>query len=720
MATPSLLELAADGSTLALRYSEALSSILPSASRFLVVVNGVRRTITGSATLSADGTTIRLTLSAPLLASDSVSVSYVNVNGLDRTGFGDIRSATTSDKAAFFRNSSATNLTGAPLTLTIGSEKSALKAGETALLTFSFSRNPGASFISNDIVVSGGSLSGFVGSGTTYTAIFTPTNNSETTATISVASDQWNDIFGNAGTAASASPLTIDTKNPTLTLDILDLTLNDADNSSAVSFTFSENVSGFDSSDITVSGGILSAFSGSGSSYTATFTANDGLEANGSLTVVAGSYTDLAGNAGGGDSDTVAIDTKNPTLTLDILDLTLNDADNSSAVSFTFSENVSGFDSSDITVSGGVLSAFSGSGSSYTATFTANDGLEATGSLTVVTGSYTDLAGNSGGGDSDTVAIDTKNPTVSISLATQPLTGQTPSTTVNFNFSETVNGFTASDISVSGGTLSGFSGSGSSYSATYTAINFQSATGTISVGNDYFDAVNNQGVANSSNVSFTVGGGPDPNDQTNGGAAVVGTGTGGADTIIGSTGNNTINAGAGNDTVFGGSGNDNISGEAGLDTLYGGSDNDTITGGPGNDIIYGGSGADTIDGVGADDTIAGGFGNDTLTGGNGTDRFYFFSIYDQQDTITDFVAGGGDNANVIVFDTVGPSAFTSLGSGLATTYSTASANGFFTYSGNILSYDADGSAGTTFAPIPIVTLTGTPTLNNARVLFQDI
>jgi hypothetical protein len=318
MATPSLLELAADGSTLALRYSEALSSILPSASRFLVVVNGVRRTITGSATLSADGTTIRLTLSAPLLASDSVSVSYVNVNGLDRTGFGDIRSATTSDKAAFFRNSSATNLTGTPLTLTNGSDKSALKAGETALLTFSFSRNPGTSFISNDIVVSGGSLNGFVGSGTTYTAIFTPTNNSETTATISVASGQWNDIFGNAGTAASASPLTIDTKNPTLTLNILDPALNDTDNSSAVSFTFSESVSGFDSSDVTVSGGVLSAFSGSGSSYTATFTANDGLEATGSLTVVAGSYTDLAGNAGGGDSDTVAIDTKNPTVSISL------------------------------------------------------------------------------------------------------------------------------------------------------------------------------------------------------------------------------------------------------------------------------------------------------------------------------------------------------------------------------------------------------------------
>jgi Ca2+-binding RTX toxin-like protein len=276
---------------------------------------------------------------------------------------------------------------------------------------------------------------------------------------------------------------------------------------------------------------------------------------------------------------------------------------------------------------------------------------------------------------------------------------------------------------VSGGILSGFSGSGSAYSATYTAINFQSATGTISVSNNYFDAVNNQGIANSSNVSFTVGGGSDPRDNDNNalGASVVrtSTGNGGDETINGTPGADTINGNSGDDLIYGGGGVDTLGGDAGSDTLYGGSGNDSLTGGPAADIIYGGSGNDIINGIAANDIIAGGFGADTLTGGNGDDTFYFFSIYDQQDTITDFI-GNGDTANVIVFDTVGPSAFTSLGSPGAINYSNAIANGFLTYNADVLSYDADGSAGTTFTPLPIVTLTGTPTLNNTRVLFQNL
>ena len=43
---------------------------------------------------------------------------------------------------------------------------------------------------------------------------------------------------------------------------------------------------------------------------------------------------------------------------------------------------------------------------SYTAIFTANDGIDTTGSVTVGTG-YTDLVGNVGTSSGDTVVIDT-------------------------------------------------------------------------------------------------------------------------------------------------------------------------------------------------------------------------------------------------------------------------------------------------------------------------
>ena len=95
----------------------------------------------------------------------------------------------------------------------------------------------------------------------------------------------------------------------------------------------------------------------------------------------------------------------------------MNDADTVSNVTFEFSETVTGFTESDVTVVGGVLSAFTAvDGDSFTATFTATDGVETTGSVTVGTG-YTDTAGNTGTGGSDTVTIDTLNPSVTVNIA---------------------------------------------------------------------------------------------------------------------------------------------------------------------------------------------------------------------------------------------------------------------------------------------------------------
>jgi len=80
----------------------------------------------------------------------------------------------------------------------------------------------------------------------------------------------------------------------------------------------------------------------------------------------------------------------------------MNDGDNSSFVTIEFSEAVSGFDVSDLSATNGTLSDFTQvDADSYTAVFTANDGIEATGSVSL-TGSYTDAAGNTGSGGSDT------------------------------------------------------------------------------------------------------------------------------------------------------------------------------------------------------------------------------------------------------------------------------------------------------------------------------
>ena len=83
MAVPSLLDLAVDGTIVALRFSEPLTAILPSINRFAVLVNGSRIYAVGPASLYADGTIIRFSLPSAVAAGASVAITYTSVNGAD-------------------------------------------------------------------------------------------------------------------------------------------------------------------------------------------------------------------------------------------------------------------------------------------------------------------------------------------------------------------------------------------------------------------------------------------------------------------------------------------------------------------------------------------------------------------------------------------------------------------------------------------------------------
>ena len=85
-------------------------------------------------------------------------------------------------------------------------------------------------------------------------------------------------------------------------------------------------------------------------------------------------------------------------------------------MTITFSEAVSGFTNADLAIANGTLTAVASSdgGITWTATFTATDDFDGTGSVTV-TGAYTDLVLNVGAtGAADTVDIDTTNPTATV------------------------------------------------------------------------------------------------------------------------------------------------------------------------------------------------------------------------------------------------------------------------------------------------------------------
>jgi hypothetical protein len=94
-------------------------------------------------------------------------------------------------------------------TLAISSDKSSLKAGETATITFTFSEDPGDSFAwdgtSGDVLVSGGTLSAISGTGTIRTATFTPSPDTNGgSASVTVAAGSYSDAAGNPGGAGTS------------------------------------------------------------------------------------------------------------------------------------------------------------------------------------------------------------------------------------------------------------------------------------------------------------------------------------------------------------------------------------------------------------------------------------------------------------------------------------------------------------------------------------
>ncbi|GEM_PF-1609977 len=100
-------------------------------------------------------------------------------------------------------------------TVAISSNVDTLKVGETAVVTFTFSEDPGATFTIADVAVAGGSLGAVSGSGLTRTAVFTPIAATDFgMASVTVAAGSYTDAAGNAGGAGASPQLTFDTLAP--------------------------------------------------------------------------------------------------------------------------------------------------------------------------------------------------------------------------------------------------------------------------------------------------------------------------------------------------------------------------------------------------------------------------------------------------------------------------------------------------------------------------
>ncbi|MCW8171025.1 hypothetical protein D8B22_18380 [Verminephrobacter aporrectodeae subsp. tuberculatae] len=401
-----------------------------------------------------------------------------------------------------------------PPTATITLADTALAAGETTTVTFTFSETV-TGFTRDDVVLS--DANGTLGepttsdNGRTWTATFTPTANVEDSSnTISVNLAGVSNTAGTAGSGqASSANYGIDTRRPTVVaITVADMHLGIGE-TTTVTFTFSEAVTDLVLNDLysLYANWRVLSFSDprpSGTSRTI-WTATVAPFANGdcNIGVDMRTVTDLAGNAGlertVTNASRVIVDLVRPTaastnpITLADTDLGLGET---TTVTFRFSEVISGFalDDIDLSQAHGTLSGLrstSGDGSSgdtWTALFTPTANTTSlTNTLGINLAGVSDIAGNAGQGSvrSGNYAVKTQGLSATIALADTALAaGET--TTVTFTFSETVTNFTRDDVVLSdaNGTLGEptTSDNGTTWAATFTpTANANAATNTIRV-----------------------------------------------------------------------------------------------------------------------------------------------------------------------------------------------------------------------------------------------
>ncbi len=313
-------------------------------------------------------------------------------------------------------------------------------------VTFS---EPVSGFVAGDVTVTNGTLQNFAGSGANYTFEVVPTANG--TVTINISAAVATDAAGNGNTSATFT-ITSDRTAPTVTLST---SATSPTNLAAIPFTatFSESVSGFDASDITVTNGTVQNFSGSGTTYT--FEVVPTTDGTVTVSVGAGVATDAAGN-GNSASNTVNL-TSDRTAPAVTLTTTANDPTSDNPIPFTatFDEDVTGFTSGDILVlNGGVINFTSVNDRTYTFEVVPT----ATGSVevTIPASVATDAAGNSNTASatvSRTFNGTVVTPTISTTASDPTNLAVIP---ITVTFSENVTGFTDADVSIINGTLSNF------------------------------------------------------------------------------------------------------------------------------------------------------------------------------------------------------------------------------------------------------------------------
>jgi Ca2+-binding RTX toxin-like protein len=290
-------------------------------------------------------------------------------------------------------------------------------------------------------------------------------------------------------------------------------------------------------------------------------------------------------------SATVAgLDATPPTMAIGTSDASLGFGETAS-ITFTLSEASTNFVFGDVTVSGGTLSSFSGSGTSYSATFTPAAGSTTNGVVSVGSGRFTDAASNANADGADanntvTMTVDTRAPTASEFSPVDEATGVAVGANIVVTFSEAIQRGTGSIV---------LKTSGGAVIATYNAAD--SANLVISGNTLTIDPSTDLATGIGYQLEFAAG-----NLQDLAGNPYAGTASYNFTTIgvigglIGGNGDDQLQGAAGNDTFNTGLGNDRVNAGDGMDTVilpmfpnvYSLSENlaGHVTGSYGTNVIY--------------------------------------------------------------------------------------------------------------------------------------
>ncbi|MCW8167244.1 hypothetical protein D8B21_20765, partial [Verminephrobacter aporrectodeae subsp. tuberculatae] len=396
------------GDQLVLTYTEAntLDAAALAGNAGFTVNNaaGTAAITVSSAVVSATAKTVTLTLSRAVTNTETVTVSYT------KPASGAVVQDAAGNDAANFSERAVTNSTPAPPDtqpptlaatnpITIGDNK--LARDESTTVTIRFSEAIAASSFSlADLTAegSGVTLSNLqtTDGGTTWTVtLVAPTFDdyvqgsvtSSTNNKIRVNLAGITDLAGNAGvgTADSTVRYDVDLQDPVATITLVDSTLT-AGETTTVTFRFNEVVTNFDASKIELlnANGTLGPLTAGadGKTWTATFTPTANTNGGADNTIgVKGGVTDVAGNSDARifTSAKYSVDTRSggnttgPTATITLADTALT-AGETTTVTFTFSEAVSGFAADDVvlTDANGTLGPLTAAadGRTWTATFT--------------------------------------------------------------------------------------------------------------------------------------------------------------------------------------------------------------------------------------------------------------------------------------------------------------------------------------------------------------